>query len=404
MHKAKGLEWDVVFIPALERMPGTNRTRLLNWAEVGSPDDFEDNAAHIMLAPIPGRGEESKSLNTWLRRVEFAREAAERKRLFYVACTRAREELHLFASPETMASGDIRPHWLSLLKSAWPAAQAHFQLPAADAQKKPAAPGDVPTLALAAVADWPRPLLQRLPPSFDPAIRFDEASAHKLPYGDPGRNSTLQNARFLRPEGSFAARSFGNVVHICLDLFSDQIGDGLATPAALLSELPTWTTRIAAMLRSDGLPRTTVDKLTRDALATLERVLRDPDGLWLLAAHSRGDSELAITAWTDSAATGPTSIRMDRVFHAGPVPQAPGEDFLWIVDYKTSAHSSKDVEAFLTQQRTTYGSQLETYAGILAPIRSVPIDQVRLALYFPTLPRLIWWKATDAVPSPATDN
>ena len=181
MHKAKGLEWDVVFIPALERMPGQNKTRLLNWAEVGSPDDLEDNAAHIMLAPIPGRGEESKALNTWLRRVEFARESAERKRLFYVACTRAREELHLFASPDTMVNGEIRPHWLSLLKSAWPAAEPHFQLPATDPQKKPAAPIDAPTLALAAAADWPRPDLQRLPPTFDPAARFLEARAPQTP-------------------------------------------------------------------------------------------------------------------------------------------------------------------------------------------------------------------------------
>ena len=59
----------------------------------------DEDGAHMVLAPIAGKGEESKELNAWLKGIHDAREAAERKRLFYVACTRTREELHLFASP-----------------------------------------------------------------------------------------------------------------------------------------------------------------------------------------------------------------------------------------------------------------------------------------------------------------
>jgi ATP-dependent helicase/nuclease subunit A len=398
MHNAKGREWDVVFIPALERMPGRSKTPLLGWSEVGSPDDQEDGVAHVMLAPIAGRGEESKALNTWLRRVEFAREAAERKRLFYVACTRAREELHLFATPETKVNGDLNPHWLSLLKSAWPAAEPHFQLPAADAQKKPAAPVDSPALALAAAAaDWPRPMLQRLPTALDPEARFAEARAHQLPYGDPDKAPAAGEPQFLRPEGSFAARSFGNVIHACLDIFSSSIREG-SSASALLTELPSWTARVTAMLRSDGLPRTVVEQLTRETFATLQSVLRDPDGLWLLAPHACGASELAITAWPDTRDANPASIRMDRTFHAGAEPHTAGEDFLWIVDYKTANHGALGLDDFLNTQRTTYGPQLEAYARILAPIRSLPLEQVRLALYFPTLPRLVWWKPAPPQP------
>ncbi|MDP9051442.1 MAG: UvrD-helicase domain-containing protein [Acidobacteriota bacterium] len=394
MHKAKGLEWDVVFIPALERMPGTSRTRLLNWAEVGSPDDLDpdDQAAHIMLAPIPGRGEESKSLNSWLRRVEFARDAAERKRLFYVACTRARRELHLFATPETTKDGAINPHYLSLLKSAWPAAEPHFQLPLVDAQKKSAVPVDSPALHMAAAADWPRPMLERLPPTFDPDARFATASASKLPYGGPEPSPSAIEMQFLRPEGSFAARTFGNVIHACLDQFSDRIRKGTAA-SLLLAELPSWTARVTAMFRADGLPRPLVEQLTREAQTTLHTVLSDRDGLWLMQPHLRGDSELAITAWPDLHVTTPASIRIDRLFHAGAEPHIHGEDFLWIVDYKTSNQGTKGLDDFLNTQRATYGPQLEAYARILAPLRSVALAQVRLALYFPTLPRLLWWSA-----------
>ncbi len=84
------------------------------------------SAAQIVLAPIAERGEGSKELNAWLRSIGKAREAAERKRLFYVACTRAREELHLFASPKTKARGEIDREYGSLLATAWPVAEEHF--------------------------------------------------------------------------------------------------------------------------------------------------------------------------------------------------------------------------------------------------------------------------------------
>ena len=103
IHGAKGLEWDVVMVPGMERQSAESRGRLLTWDEIGldAGDGGDAEAAHVVLAPIVGKGEESQELNKWLNGIYRAREAAERKRLFYVACTRAREELHLFASPKT---------------------------------------------------------------------------------------------------------------------------------------------------------------------------------------------------------------------------------------------------------------------------------------------------------------
>ena len=68
-----------------------------------------------------GKGRDSEALNRWLNRIQRAREDAEYRRLFYVACTRAREELHLFASPERRQDGAIRQNAGSLLQAAWPA-------------------------------------------------------------------------------------------------------------------------------------------------------------------------------------------------------------------------------------------------------------------------------------------
>jgi len=402
IHKAKGLEWDVVLIPALERQPAADRSRLLSWSELEPPDSSADTAAHLMLAPIAGRGEPSKALNNWLNGIHRAREAAERKRLFYVACTRARQELHLFAAPAVSPNGEIHPRFDSLLQAAWPAAEAHFattQLP--EIATVPAAPAEPFVLDLAASATPSHSNLERLPLAFDPAARFAEARAQRLPYGDPSDATASSHAQFSRPEGSLAARCFGNVVHAALETLADRIATG-SSPDALLAELPAWTPRLAALLRADGLPHTTVNRLAREVRTALESILCDPDGLWLLAPNSCAASEFALTAWPEShnadgqPAIRPTSIRIDRIFRAGLAPHAPGEDILWIVDYKTTApHSSASLEDFLVHQRAAYAPQLETYARILTQLphpadRPAP-KEVRLALYYPTLPRLLWW-------------
>jgi ATP-dependent exoDNAse (exonuclease V) beta subunit len=198
-----------------------------------------------------------------------------------------------------------------------------------------------------------------------------------------------------------AARSFGNVVHAALETIADRIAAG-SSPAALLAEIPSWLPRLAALLRADGLAHATVNRLDREARTALESTLRDRDGLWLLAPHAAAANEFALTAWPEThnadgqPAIRPTSIRIDRIFCAGSEPHTPGEDFLWIVDYKTSApHSSASLDDFLAAQRAAYAPQLETYARILTqlphpPDRPAP-KEVRFALYYPTLPRLLWW-------------
>src|SRR5258707_1205447 len=150
--------------------------------------------------------------------MQRARKAAERRRLYYVACTRAREALHLFAAPESKKDGEISRKSGSLLDAAWPAAKSHF----VDAAPVPERTAKVLVMSpatgveerveddefvgdLAAGADeQARPaMLQRLPLSFDSARRF--AVEGRVSYAEGG----MPPSQFERPEGSFEARAFG---------------------------------------------------------------------------------------------------------------------------------------------------------------------------------------------------
>ena len=368
IHGSKGLEWDVVFLPALERIAQTSRGRLLSWLEVEASDD--ESVAPGILAPIQGKGTGSKELNTWMRSIESAREEAERKRLFYVACTRAREELHLFAAPMRNKDGDVSRPATSLLSSAWAATEGHFAamptpfltIPSKDAW---------PTFALAAAADRPRLAIQRIPSDFAPP------PVHPLPYGLPERTTFTT---FDRPEGSFASRAFGNSVHVFLEQLTLSLATG-SMVTALAEELPTWQSRIALSLRASGLAPGQLERLTARVMLALRNALTDPEGQWILSPHPEATAEGAITLNAGSLST----LRMDRTFLAGAKPLSSGKDYLWIIDYKTTALGGRNLQAFLDEERAAYRQQMQSYATALRAAG----HPVRLALYYPLLPKLV---------------
>ncbi len=388
IHGAKGLEWDVVIVPGLEKKARVSGTRLLTWNEIDSGDAA---AAHIVLAPILGKGEESRELNDWLNNIEKARDAAERKRLFYVACTRAREELHLFAAPEAKADGSVSQAYGSLLSAAWPAAERHFaaEREVSDGVRKMFVMPNETTPSffvanefvgdIAAVATRERSaILERLPLTFLPNARFEDA--RKLSYGDAGIEA--ETAHFERTEGSFEARAFGNTVHAFLEVVTKRLAHGVSTEE-MLKEVAGWEQRISTVLRGDGLSSARAVRLASRVRLAIENMLRDAEGLWILGAREEAFSEFALTSWTEAR----RSVRLDRIFRAGATPLATGDECLWIVDYKTTTHGADGVEEFLTGERAKYGAQMEAYALMMKQAS----HEVRMGLYYPMLPRLVWW-------------
>ncbi|HEY2040103.1 MAG TPA: UvrD-helicase domain-containing protein [Edaphobacter sp.] len=388
IHGSKGLEWDVVFVPGLEKRSRNSRSRLLTWNEIVSADE---HSAAVLLAPIAGKGRDSEALNLWLDRIHRARESAESRRLFYVACTRAREELHLFASPEQNQNGSIRQNPGSLLQAAWPAAEPHFVDTQSSARPliapvivlpSPAPPSAAALVlpSLAAEAEEPkRAILHRLPLDF---TRPTLLQSNDKP--DVGLK-TASTALFKRPEGSFEARAFGTTVHAFLELLANEFAAG-SDAFALLERVTEWKPRIAAVLRGHGLPPQAIENLATRVQKALTSTLGDPAGVWVLNTRNEAYSEYALRSWQE----GFSSLRLDRIFRAGPEPCVDGNDHLWIVDYKTTPHTGTDLQDFFSQERERYAAQLETYAR--AMVNPDEFRSIRLGLYYPSLPGLTWWK------------
>ncbi len=427
IHKAKGLEWDLVLVPALERGSGNSRHELLRWLEM---DADEGPEAGVIFAPIASKGEDSSALSSWLGGLQRERETAEAKRLFYVASTRAREELHLFGACAQKGDGSLRaPRYDSLLRASWAAAEpiALAQLatpePTGTVPASPRgelhvlpAPATPPTpLALAAAADIDSldigrhtPTLRRLPPDFDPLGRLRPELGPDLPY--PPAALLRSRAPFARPEGSFAARAFGNVVHRFFELAADRLA-AAQSPNELRAELPSWHPRILTAFRTEGLAPALALRDTERTLTLLQATLDSPFGRWVLSPHTHARSERGLQIAPESdPEQAVRNIRADRVFVAGPQPLSTGEDtHLWIVDFKTADPGGRAVDSFLEAEKQKYWPQMQAYARASAAAAGDALP-IMLALFYPAITRLLYWpfdpflasqhieSATDTVP------
>ena len=71
---------------------------------------------------------------------------------------------------------------------------------------------------------------------------------------------------------------------------------------------------------------------------------------------------------------------------------AEGNSTYWIVDFKTATERSLAPQDFEAAELAKYRVQLETYASIRRALLP-PDTAIRLALYYPLLPRLIHWES-----------
>ena len=125
VHKAKGLQYDTVIVPGLERPPGRDSRRLLHWVKLPLAGRDE-----LVVAPVARAGDDANPLYAWVEGLEREKLLQERRRLLYVAATRAERWLHLFGSVQVQDADDPptvrRPSANVALGLLWPAVGHEF--------------------------------------------------------------------------------------------------------------------------------------------------------------------------------------------------------------------------------------------------------------------------------------
>jgi ATP-dependent helicase/nuclease subunit A len=384
IHKAKGLEFDCVIVPALHRHNRVAGGPML----LMHPFARSERDGLVMAARPPVTDRDNKrALFAFLRRQTAEAAHLEAERLLYVACTRAKHQLHLTAtvglrvdpdwsgepievaedSEEPAGNGDARPAdgakpWSpfkgSLLRVLWPTQSASFVV------REPAAQAE-PEEDLAGLRGGP---LRRVPRGWAP--RRHVPLQAELPLASLAREEPV-----VFDWAGETARRVGILVHA--ELQSLDLGrHDEATVRSRQGHYKRW-------LALHGVPDEHLEGAVGSVTGALLGVHRDSRARWIFKAGYRDDlREHALSGlWRGEV----VRAVFDRSF-------VDEQGTRWVIDYKTSEHSGGGREAFLDLQVERYRPQLERYA-VLA--RRLGPEPVRVALYFPLMRAWREWAPPD---------
>jgi ATP-dependent helicase/nuclease subunit A len=365
IHKAKGLEFDMVVLPALDRHIPRSRDQLLlshQFARTGRDG--------MVMAARPAVGADGDRLFEFLRHQLRDSSGLEAERLLYVACTRAKWQLRLTATlkteesaepaHETAARGPWSPRAGSLLAVLWRVWGAEFAVTEqGPSQGQPAgAPRGGP--------------LWRVPRDWTASLGLGPTAE---PISSP---PTLREETPVFDWAGETARRVGTLVHAELQAMDIASSDEQAIRAR--------DPHFRRWLALHGVPAERLPQAASRVVEALVAVHRDPRGRWILQKTREDVREYALSGYLQSGGGRQGDVArvvFDRSF-------VDDQGVRWVIDYKTSQHIGGGLEEFLDREVERYRSQLQRY-GTLA--KRLGPEPVRLGLYFPLMRAWREWAA-----------
>jgi ATP-dependent exoDNAse (exonuclease V) beta subunit len=353
IHKSKGLEFDVVILPSLQKGSVTDDIPLFYWRQINGS---------FVLAPNLGdqdpRSGESR-LFKFIGRMVKKDVREELARVAYVATTRAKRKSYLLGCMNPPANGDdLKAPSGSLLGCLWDSISSAFD----DAQR-----GEEITSEVVSGV----PSKSRLPGTFSVTLPTEIFVPVATNDSLPTENELEDELR--ESEGKdYRSKTRGIVFHRMVELMTAQGGESWS-----VDRVQTKYQAIAAMLRREGYPIREIPEAVRVIVELLCTTVNSAKGQWILAKHARGGQEIRVSGYRQGRWVHRV---IDRAFEDG--------ETYWIVDWKTaSCPEGMPVDAFVAGQVSKYQSKMGEYkravidAGITLP--------VKLGLYLPAVDTFI---------------
>jgi ATP-dependent exoDNAse (exonuclease V) beta subunit len=355
MHGAKGLEWDLVVLPQLNRGTGGGQRDLLYWL----PFTRTDGDEAMLLAPLRAAEQaENSPLIDLIRNEQKLREDYESQRLLYVAATRARERLVLTTALDPDRKGGPKPGRGTLLERLWPGCGPAFV--EALSQHKASSPDTVEAPEVSG-----RMGRQRAPTGWQPTLgdRLDWSPA--LP-------PRVRESEIEFNWAGAEARRTGQVLHRLLE----HVGR-VGVEAIDSTRRGTLIARIPILLRAEGTGPDGLAASERLVRKAFEQSLDSETGRWILSnRHPEHACELPLTGVIDGRLV---NAIIDRTF-------IDADGTRWIIDYKSGHHAGADLEGFLGEEAERYDAQLGLYRRLFEQLGDT---RIRTALYLPRHDRLV---------------
>ncbi len=381
IHHAKGLEWDVVFLPRMGKTTATGDAPLLRWIELPG---LTGQSELLMAVHSLGVGDEPKDpLTQCIAGLKADRELQELTRLAYVAVTRAAKRLYLSGHVKSSANlshgetpAETKPPRNTLLHALWPALAEDFRT----AQSTRKTDGTQPPLN-SSFTPLQAPRLRRVTDAFDPAAGLPRLPAVMVTPRRRDQNDAALEFEWVGP----AARAAGTVAHQELERLANQA-------QVQTEDLESRRAHLQTQLLQLGVTAEQVAATTEHLIGRLRSLQQVPLARWLIhTPHREASAERRLSGVVDGILH---NVVIDRMF-------VDESGVRWVIDYKTSTHSGGGLEEFLQSELTRYAPQLRLYQALAKGLGPEP---VRAGLYFPWLGVLKTLDQGPVLLSSATDS
>jgi len=397
MHKSKGLEFDTVFLPSLEKTGRNDDPELLYWHEHLNAD----GDTHFILSPIDiqstdDTNKSQNSISKYIRQIKKEKSDLETIRLLYVACTRAKKNLHVSATLKVDDNNDvIAPAKNSLLAKIWPSLASEFTLSTHDIDIQ-----NSHAQQTISTNDANFPYIRRLnftkiqaharSQQIDTTHTADDDST--LFNQKKNIEHSIRNVHTKTALGAFNNKDFDlETAYQSSHMFERNQGIFIhrLLNTLCISDLSTWhmervnktQAHWQAQLAQMGLSTQQANNIIVQAIECIETLRKNDTAQWIFdASHRHSACELSL--WWQ----GEEKI-IDRTFI--------DKDVRWIIDYKTSTPANTALPVFLHQEKETYQEQMQGYEAILREYdKTYGIEGIdnkltyKKALYFPFIAEL----------------
>jgi len=369
IHKSKGLEFDTVIIPGLDRSARKDDKQLLLWQERIN----HHGEKQLLLGSLAATGKEEDGLYTFMRREADKQQAFEATRLLYVGCTRAIKRLHLLACINIKEDELVAPAKVSLLHSIWPFVKDDATIVRSNN------PGNGNDLY---GTESTKPGLQhilRLPAHWQAPVLTDvtllkDYRGHEFSMSE---DDNPLNIPEVETTGARLSRHTGTVIHNALQsLVENKLvthRDCIAADIFIKQQHNFWKIQLQQLGWSGDNLNRALQKIT----TAITNTLTSEKGRWLLNSdHEQSACELSLMQKDKQ------DVRehiIDRTFIADGV--------RWIVDYKSSEpEAGQSTEDFVAREMETYKEQLQRYEKLIGELETLPI---KTALYLVNIGRLV---------------
>ncbi len=348
IHAAKGLEFDTVILPHLEKKPPINDKALFSWLEL----PLQSETMALLMAPIHATGEEQDPIYNFIRHQQLIKTKYETDRLLYVATTRAKKHLHLLFNIEKNASDEYQYETDSFLSKLAPLIETKIndyiinQEAAIELNEKIKSPRAISRL----VSHWQNP------------IQFNQL------------NSALHEKINGLKLDDTKSKIIGTTTHRIFQIIANL---GITWWQQLAPNIQQHY--IDSEARKAGVGIKDLQHVVKECHRLLVNTLNDDRGKWILQQHHDDQTEFALTALIDNKIE---MLVIDRTF-------VDENHIRWIIDYKTAPQHQADLTLFLQNEKNKYLEKMQHYAKAMQHLDD---RQIKLGLYFPAIPAWQEWE------------